>query len=296
MPVKANFSYHDKGLYKDIFGFSLWTTVSALAQRMVFNIIPSILGAFVNSASVAVFGVVSTIEGYTYTITSAINGMFLPKIARMYQTEDAETNLPQLFLNEGRYQYALNGLIITGFAVLGKSFIDLWIGSGYEDAYYGILLVVVPGIFYNSLEIANAALVAQKKVKLQAHVSIVTGITNVILSLALSHFWGMLGACFSIFVAYMLRAVMLNVIAMKVLRFDISLFIKQCYLKMSVPILITIIFGVALNVVSNGTGWLLLGIKGVCVVTVYILLLYCVGLNKEERKSLSAAIKCVLKR
>ena len=66
--VKPDFRNADKGIYKDIFGFSLWVTVSSLAARLVFNITPSILGIVANSAAIAVFGIVTTIEGYTSTI------------------------------------------------------------------------------------------------------------------------------------------------------------------------------------------------------------------------------------
>ena len=34
--VKVNFKYMDKSLLKEIFGFSVWTTVGSLAQRLIF--------------------------------------------------------------------------------------------------------------------------------------------------------------------------------------------------------------------------------------------------------------------
>ena len=97
VPARVNFAYSDRGMYKDIFSFSIWVTVSSLAQRMIFNITPSILGITASSASIAVFGIVTTVESYIYTITTAINGMFMPKISRLV-VEDEE-KLKPLMLN-----------------------------------------------------------------------------------------------------------------------------------------------------------------------------------------------------
>ncbi len=304
VPVKANWKYSNKSLYKDIFGFSVWVTVASLAQRLIFNITPTILGITVNTAAIAVFGVITTIEGYTYTFTTAINGMFMPKISKAYvdaenecsEEGSAEKKIQPIFLNVGRFQYALNGLIIVGFTVIGKQFIDLWMGAEYKEAYLGILLVIIPGLFFNSLQIANTALVVRKKVKLQAMVNVVCGVVNIILSFILSHFIGVIGSCVSIFIAYMIRAVAMNIITKKVLKFDIRKFIQKCYIRMSFPILISILIGLAINNFIPDTGWLMLLYQGIIVVVVYFLSMLLFGMNKKERKSCFNIIKDKLSR
>lgn len=285
LPIKVNFKHHDLNLYKDIFGFSIWITVSLLAQRLVFNITPTVLSATVANASfaVAVFGIVTTIEGYTYTVTTAINGMFMPKISRDYEGENAEEKIMPLFLGVGKYQYALNGLIVTGFAVVGNSFINLWMGPEYHHAYYGVLLVLIPGIFLNSLQIANTAMIVKKKVNLQAYVYLATGVINIILSIILSSKFGVLGACISIFVAYMLRAIAIHIISWKIMKFDIPKFMLKCYLRMSLPIVITIVLGLVINYIIPDMGWKMFIGKAIAVASVYLVLIFIIGLEKKER-------------
>ena len=227
--LKINWKYSDFSLYKDIFGFSIWVTISSLAQRLVFNITPSILGAVASSVAIAVFGIVTTIEGYTYTITTAINGMFMPKISRIYERGGEKDELMPLMLSVGKFQYAINGLIAVGFAVVGKEFINLWMGSTYLDAYYGILLVIIPGLFFNSMQIANTTMIVRKKVNLQAWVNLGMGVVNVLLSIILSSYYGVIGACISISIAYMLRAVALLIIYKRVLEIDMASFVINCY-------------------------------------------------------------------
>ena len=281
--VKISFERTEISLYKEIFGFSIWVTVTALAQRLIFNITPSILGVVANSAAIAVFGIVTTIEGYTYIITTAINGMFMPKISRIYEGGQEKEELMPLMNNVGKFQFAINGLIVAGFASVGKDFINLWMDKTYSDAYWGILLVIIPGLFYNSMEIANTAMIVKKKVNLQAYVNVGMGIINVIFSFLLSTFFGVIGACVSIFIAYMVRAVALLIIYKKVLKLDIIQFIKNCYLHMGLPIIITILLGLGLNYLLTENSWFVFVAKAVAVVIVYALTTMFIGLNKSER-------------
>ena len=290
-PIKVRFTKVPKGFYKEILGFSLWVTVASLAQRLVFNITPSILGAVASSASIAIFGIITTIEGYSFTITNAINGMFMPKISRIYSGNDSEQGITNLMIKVGKFQYIINGLIFAGFLVVGKEFIVLWMGKDFLYAYYGILLVIFPGLFYNSLQIAHTAMIVQGKVKIQAIVNVVMGIVNVILSVILSSRYGVLGASVSIFVAYMLRAVLLNIIYKYQLNIDIGVFIKKCYIGLAPMVIITCIVGVLIKNRLIIDGWMKLAINAVLVVFIYFVTLFTCGLDKEEKNKFKDIIK-----
>lgn len=290
-PTKVNFRNTDKGIYKEIFSFSIWVTVSTLAQRLIFNITPSILGMVASSSAIAIFGIVTTIEGYAYTITNAINGLFMPKISRILTQENSQENLMTLMLRVGRFQYALNGLIVVGFATIGRAFIDLWVGPAYESAYVGILLVIIPGLFFNSLQIANTAMIVQKKVHIQAYITLATGVVNLILSPILASRVGVLGACLSIFIAYMLRAVLCNVVYSRALDLDIKSFIKKCYLGMLPPLILSLFVGWSLNQMMSGISWISMIIKGVVILICYLLSVYLFSLSSNEKAVLNRILK-----
>ena len=280
--IKVSFLNSDKESYRLIFNFSVWTTVATLANRLIFNITPSILGAVANTSAIAVFGIVTTIEGYVYLITSAINGMFMPRISKIYADKQEEKLLP-LMIKVGRFQFALNGLIVVGFFVVGRQFVNLWMGPNYDDAYLGILLVIVPGLLYNSLQIANTAMTVRNKVHLSAIVALVAGVINVSLSLVLSKYFGVTGACISIFVAYMVRAILMIWLHDKKMNINIGQFIKACYLKMSVPIIVTAIAGSLLSKLFNQWNWISICVCGIGVILIYSVSILLFGLDKEEK-------------
>lgn len=294
-PIKVNFKFADKGMLRDVWGFSIWVTITLLAQRLIFNITPTILGVVASTSAIAVFGVITIIEGYTYTITSAINGMFLPKISRIYASDGSAGNMTPLLLSVGKFQYALNSIIIVGFAVVGQTFIKLWMGTAYMDAYWGILLVILPGLFFNSLQIGNTAMVVQKKVYLQAYIALISGGINVILSFVFSYFWGVIGASLSIFVAYMFRAVATNIVCYKKLGLDIPKFAKECYFRMSIPLVLTLFVGMLLNYVISGGGWIVLIAKGMLIVLIYLLAMFFIGLNKDEKTKILTKVHIFIK-
>ena len=68
---------------KELFTFSSWIFVVGIAQRLLLNIVPTILGILSGSQQIAIFAIALTIENYIFTFANALNGLFLPKFTRM---------------------------------------------------------------------------------------------------------------------------------------------------------------------------------------------------------------------
>lgn len=292
-PVRADFSRPEKGIYREVLGFSFWAMVTSLAARLIFTVSPSILGITAGSADIAVFGIVTQIEGYAYTLTTAINGMFMPRIARIYTDGKEESELMPLMLKVGRFQFAIGGLILVGFASVGQSFLSLWLKDAvYAPAYAGILLVILPGIFFNSLQIANTAMLVKKKVHIPAVISVIIGVVNIALSFPLSSRFGALGACISIMVAYTLRVVLFSAASHRVLGLDMWLFTRKCFLRLLPVLILSFCAGWSLDRLLPTGGWLWFGIRAVLIGLIYGVLTLLIGLTREERRAL---LKRILK-
>ncbi|MCM1142757.1 MAG: oligosaccharide flippase family protein, partial [Muribaculum sp.] len=112
-PQKVEWGYSNKSELKNIASYSSWVTVIALAQRCIFNLAPSILGIFSGATAIAILGIAITIEGYCFTFSSAINGIFLPKVSRIVVKEDG--NVLPLMIKVGRLQLTVVALIVIAF-------------------------------------------------------------------------------------------------------------------------------------------------------------------------------------
>ena len=287
-PLKSNFSYFDKKTLKDIFGFSVWTTIGSLAQRLIFNISPTIIAAVSSTGTVgtAIFGLATTIEGYVYTFATAINGMFMPKISRIIVSGKKDKELMPLMIKIGRIQLMIVGIITVGFITLGKSFIvDIWNKPDYTLSYYCAVLLVLPSIIYLPMQIANTTLIVENKVRLQAAVFVTMGIVNVVLSLILSKYYGAVGASISIFIAYTIRNILMIIIYHKVLRLNMIEFYKKTYLKLGLLLLITMAVGFATEIFNPlPHGYFRFGINALILIVVFSLLMVLFGLNEYEKQ------------
>ncbi len=297
--ARVNFRYFDKSLLKEIFGFSVWTTVGSIMQRLVFNITPSIIAAVSSTGSVgvAVFGLASTIEGYIYTIATAINGMFMPRISRIVIGENKDEKLLELMVRVGRLQVMIVGLMVAGFVALGKSFvIEIWNKPDFSLSYYCAVLLILPSLFYLPMQIANTAIIVENKVRLQAFVFMAMGLVNVVCSLILSHFFGAIGASVSILIAYTVRTLLIGYVYHKVLKLDMLAFVKKTFLKLSPQLLVALLVGIACEIFNPVTNvYLRFGMNGVILVGVYFVLMWLTGFNAYEKQLLLGFLKKVRK-
>ena len=109
------------------------------------------------------------------------------------------------------------------------------------------------------------------------------GLFNIVGSLFLSKTFGTIGACFSIFLAYSLRAILYHIIHKKIMRLDIWEFIKKCYLQMLPSVIITLILGLLINSIFSNTNWMTLALKGAILLAVFILSTVVFCLTKKEK-------------
>ncbi len=299
-PIKINFSFFDKSLLKDVFNFSLWTTISSLAQRLILTITPSIIAmvSAAGSVSVAIFGLATTIESYVFTFANAINGMFMPRISKIIHDGKKDTELLPLMIRIGRIQCMIIGLIIVGFICVGKSFIiHIWNKPDFSESYICAVLLIVPTFFSIPMQIANTTLIVENKVKLNAAVMIATGLLNVCCSFILSKQFGAIGAAMSIFIAYMFSNVALAIIYKKVLKIDVKTFCKETYLKILPYIIVTLVIGLLLEQFNPITNVIIrFTVNGVAVVGVFGVLVLLFYMNKYEKNLLIAPIRKLLRK
>lgn len=295
-PIKVNFNFKSRAILIDIFSFSIWATVITLAEKLIFNITPTILGAVSNSANIAVFGIANALEGFVFTFANSINGMFLPTISRMIKKENSDENVLQLMIKIGRIQLIITGLIIIGFISVGKEFIFLWMGEGYITSYYCTILLILPSLLSLTQEIANTTVVVLNKVKQKSYVYMISSIINIVLSLILSQFWGVLGASIAICISYFARYIAMNVIYYKILNIDILRFFKECHVKMLIPLLLSLVIGLGVHFLIYLTGWAGFLVKSSIVVVSYVIIMRFMVFNNFEKKIILDTFQSIVKK
>lgn len=286
--------FWNKPLLKSVLNFSIWITVIQLAQRCIFNIAPSFLAVYANSTSITILGIAICLEGYTFSFANAINGMFLPRVSRMVVNNNREEIL-YLMTRIGRIQIYIIGAICAGFICLGKDFIHLWLGDGFSDVYACALMIISPSFLQLPQEIGNTTIVAEGKVKQQAHAYIFMAILNLVLAFPLTRLFGVYGICASIMIAYIGRTILMDIIFYKELKLNILSFFKDAFIKTIPALVIAVISSLTAIHFIPISGWLGFAIKIFIFCTIYIVCIWKFAMNQYECNLLFTPLKKLVK-
>lgn len=285
--VRIHWKYKDHNLLKEIFGFSIWTTVVSICTRLIFNLVPSILGAVSDSAAITQYGIASTIDGYFYTFTSAIGNLFLARVTRLlYGNERSEAALSELAVRVGRIQLIIISLIYLGFASIGREFMILWMGEEYEIAYVCVVLLSFPDIIEYAQQILRDTVIATNRIKEQAVAFIITAALSVPLTIVASRYAGSLGASIAICISCIIRTVTMCYIYHKVLHFDLKQFFFRTYLRIVPVFAVVLLVSFGMNRLFAADNWGELILKGIFITIVYAIAVLFIFLNQDEKRIL----------
>jgi len=290
--IKIDFNYKSKELSKQILGFSVWVSVIGIAERLMLNIAPTLLAIYSGTAAIAVFSIGIIMNGYVWTFANALNGLFMPKVAGLISTSDNRDEVTNLMVRVGRIQLFMVGVLFIGIITLGKEFIMLWMGTDFANSYPIVLLLILPGFITLTQEIALTLMYVENEIKYKAILYISSSIVSVLISLFLIPKFGALGAAIGIFIALIIFQVIgMNIVYYRIMKINVFYFFKECFLKMSFPLLLSLGFGFFINSYFPAANFLIFLPKAFLVGGVYFGMMWLLGLNESEKELISNLVK-----
>ena len=281
--------YYDKNDLKGVFSFSMWTFGCGLAQRLRLSLVPSILGILSNSGEIAVFSMGMTFEGMVYTLSAAINGLFLPTVSRMVLGNNRKSLL-DLMIRVGRIQLYLIALIFSGFFIFGRQFLNLWVGSEFKNVYWVLLLLILSNIVSLTQRIAEDLVYVENKIKETAIRIFLCSLIGLGIGCLLSPSFGAIGAAAGTAFGLCLYQVVINLFYKHQLDIDIMCFFRHCHFQLLPIIIVVSTVSYVLVASLSIDNWikLLLAISAYSVVFAFVC--YFLLFNSEE-KSLLKSLK-----
>lgn len=280
--LKINYRYFEKAELMVLFSFSAWIFLIGVAQRFRLTLVQSVLGIFSNSTQISIFALGMTMEGMVYTMSSALNGLFLPKVTRLNYEKDRKSIL-DLMVRVGRIQLFIITLIFSGFCIFGKEFIVLWVGSEFKDVYVVVICLIVSNIVSLTQQIAGDLVYAENQVKYSAIIVISASIVGLVISILLAPKHGAIGCGIGTGFALVSTVIANNIFYQKKMQIDVKMFFRKCHGKI-LPALggVGIVFALLKQFWMMHT-WLTLSIGIIVYIVVYCVVVYFLLLNKEEK-------------
>jgi O-antigen/teichoic acid export membrane protein len=295
--IKIDLNYKNKELIKELLGFSVWMTVIGIAQRLLINLAPTLLGIYTGTTAIAVFSIGMLVESYVWTFASAINGLFLPKVAGLTSTSSNREEVLELMIKVGRVQLFVIGLLYIGFFTLGSEFIILWMGNDFRGSFLIAVLLIFSGFFTLTQEIASTLLFVENEIKFKAILFISSCVVSYILSLYLIPLYGAFGAAIGIsFSMFLFHVVGMNIVYYKVMKLNIFFFLKESFLKMAPALLLSLLSGFLINHYVPAANFFIFFIKVSTLTLIYLWFMWIIGLNNFEKDLFKSVLLKVLPR
>lgn len=290
VPLKLDFRSGTRDTYKTLFGFTLWTTVISVMQRFTHSFAPSVLGITTSAKEIALYSPAVVLEGYFYTLATAVNGLFLPRISR-FIAEKQEGKILDLMIKVGRYQITVLGLVFVGFVCVGREFMTLWMGPDYVKSYFCAMIIILPSLIGCSQQIARTTVIAKNLIKHQAKFNIISGVAGLAISYVLALKIGALGVCVGTAVASLANTAYMSGVYRKKAGIEMPEFYKKCWLKAIPCYLLAAAIGFPAARFLPINGWLGLLVKAAVVAVIYLSVMLFLYLSRADRKGLLKQLK-----
>lgn len=296
LKIKLIFAKFQWGFLKEVSIYSFWIFLNVIMDRIYWSTGQFVLGAFAGTAVVAVFAVAITLEHMYMSFSTAISGVFLPKVTAMAVREFDGRAISDLFIKTGRIQYCVMILVLTGFFLFGRQFIHFWAGEGYDDAYIIAMLFFVPLTVPLIQNLGITILQARNQMKFRSLLYLVISLVSLGAQIPLSKYYGGIGCACAIAGALVLgQIIVMNVYYQVKQKIDIVRFWIEIIKMSIVPAVLTVLtYYVLQQYVLDTVVKLVAGIA--LYLVVYLPLFFTLSMNAYERDLILKPIKKILKR
>ncbi|WP_019037082.1 oligosaccharide flippase family protein [Psychroflexus tropicus] len=215
---------------KDIFSYSIWIFIFGLVYQFQWRSGQVILGTHLDTVTVAIFGIGVMLGIYFTTFGNIINRLILPKAVKSVFNNSTPKVLTEQMTKVARVSLFLLLFVFGGFVVIGKDFIELWVGQTYQNSYYIALLIMVVYIMPIAQGYAHSILEAKKLLKFKTLSFLIASVLGLIIGGYLSYSYAEIGMIIGLVIPlFLLQWVIMNLYYLNKINLNIHSFFKGIF-------------------------------------------------------------------
>jgi O-antigen/teichoic acid export membrane protein len=193
LPISLKLGYVNRKTFGEMAGYSGITFVIMVAARLRFQTDEIVIGTMLSAVAITYFSIGARIVDYATDVINSLAQLFVP----MSSHTDASGNINRLrkIFVAGNRACAFTILPISAtLIILGKSVIEVWMGQKYIEKSYPVLLILlIPCTLMLAQAASGRVLLGMSQHKTLAVVTLVEGISNLLLSILLVRPYGIIG-------------------------------------------------------------------------------------------------------
>lgn len=187
-----SFKYLDRIMINEIFSFNVWSFILTIARTLIYQVDKLVIGLFLPVASITYYDIAQKIHAFVRQIHSYVHGLTFVDASRATGEKD-ERYVEKLILSGVKFNIVLILPLVLNIIIFAKTFILLWLGSGYMDVVPYIMVFISYFFVVIITNIPTNVLQGQGRIKFFAQLAVVNGIFNFILSIVLVNYLGVMG-------------------------------------------------------------------------------------------------------
>ena len=297
LKIKLKFGKIDFKLLREIMVYSVWIFLNSIMDKINWSLDQFILGVYAGTTAVAIYSVAGQLNQMFMNFSTAISGVLLPRVAKMENDNASDREFTKIFIKTGRIQYVVMALIVSGFVLFGKEFIEImWVGPEYAESYVIACILMIPNTIPLIQNVGLNILQAKNQYKFRVMVLIFFAIINIGISIILSQIYGGIGAALGTAISTILgQIIFMNIFYHKKIGINIFEFWKNIF-KMSIPMVFVVILAIILKIFIPINSNFILIIQILIYTLVYCFIVYKFSINEYERQLILKPINKLLKR
>lgn len=293
--IRIKYRGFDKVVFKTILGYSIWLFLSSIVDKVNWSVDQFVLGAVSGTIAVSIYSIASQINTLFINLSTAISGVFLPKMSKMISNDASSEVLTNEFIKVGRIQFYIMFLITSGFVVFGKEFIILWAGREYIESYYVTLCLILPALFSLIQNLGLSIMQAMNKFRFKAIITTIMSGFNIIISIFLSKRFGAIGAALGTTISLVIcNIIIINIYYYKIIKINVIKFWKIIF-NMFIKLLCSLIIVLILMQIIKLNGFKFILTFGTIYVILYFIVAYKFVMNQYEKELTNTILKKFIK-
>ncbi len=192
-PMPLGLQYVDRASFRHMAHYGSTTFLVLVASRLRFRTDELVLGTMMSTVAVTWFNIGARIVDYAHEFVSSLAQVFVPMSSQSEATGNLD-RVRKIYIAGNRVCAFLTFPITAILILFGKHIIRIWVGARYVPNSYPVLVVmIIPFAFMLAQAASTRILFGLGTHQTMAAITVIEGVANLILSIALVRPLGIVG-------------------------------------------------------------------------------------------------------
>jgi O-antigen/teichoic acid export membrane protein len=229
--LRFSFTLADRATFRTIRGYSVNAFLAMIAGRISFQTDALVIGAFLLPEHITFFMLGARLVDYAKSSLRVATTVLTPAVSALEAQGDYAA-IRRLFLERTRHVLWLIFPLQIGLLVQGKLFLSLWMGPGYAEQSYSVLVILAVTLPLTlSQSISARILYGIGRLRWYARATMAEALANLLLSVLLVKPLGIEGVALGTTLPHLLFNVAVAIAVCRLLGTGMGSYLRQAWLR-----------------------------------------------------------------